>query len=97
MQVSRVASTIRGLLVAPAVSLIMFYSIAPVQAKVEKIDFKDLVAHSDLIVVVTVTWMLVITADHHVGATLFLGDLTRGPRYHSDSVPPPIVIQLARD
>jgi hypothetical protein len=42
-------------------------------------------------------WTLIITADHHVGATLSLYELTRGARYHSDPAPPPIVIRLDRE
>ena len=55
MQVSCTASTIRRLIIAPAILFVMFSCPAAVRASVREIDLKDLVAKSDLIVVVTVT------------------------------------------
>jgi hypothetical protein len=39
-------------------------------------------------------WMLLVTAGRHRELREDLGELTRSPRYHSDPVPPPIVIRL---
>ncbi len=44
---------------------------------------------------VNYAWMLLVTADRHQGVREDLRGVTRGPRYHSDSAPPPIVIRLA--
>jgi hypothetical protein len=55
MQAWRGALTIRRLIVASAVSFVMFYPAAPVRADVADVELKDLVAHSDLIVVVTIS------------------------------------------
>jgi hypothetical protein len=44
---------------------------------------------------VNYAWMLLVTADRHQEVREDLGELTRSPRYHSDSAPPPIVIRLA--
>jgi hypothetical protein len=55
MHVLRSTSTIRRLVVAPAVLFAMFSCPAAVRASVREIGLKDLVANSDLIVVVTVT------------------------------------------
>jgi hypothetical protein len=45
---------------------------------------------------VNYAWRLEVTADGHKGVTDYLGDHTRGNRYHSDASPPPVVIRLAR-
>jgi hypothetical protein len=45
---------------------------------------------------VNYAWALAVTCGGHEGINQALSDVTRGPRYHSDSAPPPIVIRLAR-
>ena len=42
-------------------------------------------------------WSLVISADGYKGLNDDLGRHTRGPRYHSDAVPPPIVVRLSSE
>ena len=55
MRVRRVGFMVRRIVVALAVSFAMLSSAATVRAGVREVDLKDLVARSDLIVVVTVT------------------------------------------
>ncbi len=44
--------------------------------------------------VVNYAWELVVAADHYRGVNESLREVTRGPRYHSDPAPPPIVVRL---
>ena len=43
--------------------------------------------------VVNYAWALVVTADHYRGVNEPLWEVARGPRYHSDPAPPPIVVR----
>lgn len=45
-------------------------------------------------IVVYTTWSMAISADGYEGLNDDLGKYTQGPRFHSDLIPPPIVIRL---
>jgi hypothetical protein len=45
--------------------------------------------------VVNYAWTLLVTCNGHRRVNQDLSEVTRGPRYHSDVAPPPIVIRLA--